>query len=79
MRTAFVGQLRVRRRRIPVTEREERSHDPVGTSLVVDEAARAELGKREEARTLQVRLPSTTIPTRRDVGQERQPGEIVPG
>ena len=46
---------------------------------MVDEAARAELGKREEARTLEVGLPPTAVPARRDVREERQPGEVVPG
>ena len=73
------GQLRVGRRRLPVSEREECSHHPVGPPLVVDEAAGAELGKREEARALQVGLPPTTVPARRDVREEGQPGEVVPG
>ena len=73
------GQPRVGRRRLPVTEREQRSHDPVGAPLVVDEAARTELGKREEARALEVRLPSTAVPARRDVREERQSREVVPG
>ena len=46
---------------------------------MIDEAARAELGKRQEARTLKVRLPPTTISTRRDICEERQPREVVPG
>ena len=73
------GQLRVGRRRPPVAEREQRPHDPVGASLVVDEAARAELGERQEARTLEVRLPPTAIPACRDVREERQSREVVPG
>ena len=46
---------------------------------MVDEAARTELGQREEARTLEVGLPPPTVPTRRDVGEQRQPREVVAG
>ena len=73
------GQPHVGRRRLPVTEREQRPHDPVGAPLVVDEAARAELGECEEARTLEVRLPPATVPARRDVREQRQPREVVSG
>ena len=73
------GQLRVGRCRLAVPERQERPHDPVGASLVIDEAARAELRKREEARALEVGLPPAAIPTRRNVREERQPGKVVPG
>ena len=73
------GQSRVGRRRLPVTEREQRPHDPVGAPLVVDEAARAELGQRKEARSLEVRLPPATVPASRDVREQRQPREVVSG
>ena len=73
------GQPRVGRCRIPVTEREQGSNDPIGAPLVVDEAARTELGKRKETRALEVCLASTTLPTRRDVREERQSREVVPG
>ena len=73
------GQLRVGRGRLPVPEREERPRHPVGAPFVINEAARAELGQREEARTLQVGLPPAAVPTRRDVREEGQPGEVVAG
>ena len=72
------GEFRIGCRRIAVTERQERPHDPVGLTFVVDEAARAELGEREEARALQVGLPPAAIAARRDVGEQGEPGEIVP-
>ena len=72
------GQLRVGRRRFPVAKREQRPHDTVGAPLVVHETAGAELGKGDEARTLQVRLAPATVSTRRDVGEQREPREVVP-
>ena len=70
-------QLRVRRRAVAMAERQHRAHDAVRAPLVVDEAARAELGERQEARPLQVGLASAAVVRRRDVGHERQAREVV--
>ncbi len=58
-------------------EGEQRADDAVGAALVIDEAARAELGERQEARTLQVGLASPSIVRRRHVRHQRQAREVV--
>ena len=55
------GQLGVGRGGVAPAEREQRPDDAVGATLVVDEAARAELREREEARALQVGLPPAPV------------------
>jgi hypothetical protein len=72
-------QLDVRGRRVARAERELRPHDAVRAPLVVDEAARPELGEREEAGPLQVRLLAAAVLRGRHVRHERQSGEVVPG
>ena len=72
------GQLRVGSRRPLVTGREQDAHNPVCAPLVIDEAARAELGQRKEPRSLEISRPPSAVPSRRDVREERQPWEVVP-
>src|SRR5581483_12491685 len=51
--------------------------DEVARALVVDDAARPELGDREETRPLQELVASLPIATRRDEGREWEAREAV--
>src|SRR3954453_1649521 len=62
-----------------MTEREKRTHHPVRAPFVIDEAAGPELGKCQEPRGLKVRLTPATVAARRDIREEWQPREVVPG
>src|SRR5262249_49196012 len=61
-----------------MSERKEGAHNPVCAPFVIDETAWTKLSERQEARPLEVRLPPTTIPSRRNVSQKGQPRKIVP-
>jgi len=73
------GEPRVGGRSALVTDRQDGADDAVRAALVIDEAARPELGEREEARALEVRLTTAAVARRGNVGHEGEAREVVAG
>src|SRR6185312_6742543 len=70
-------QLAAVRHRVVTGWRDAHAHHAISTSLVIDETTRTELGKRENARSLQERGTASTIRPTGHISHQWQAREVV--